>query len=71
MVCLDMERLKANHDERPVKKTLTIPSWLNSAAEKKNIQEKKAEREIGILDGKVTIEFRDDFAMTGEELCVP
>jgi len=34
-------------------------------------QEKKAERKIGILDGKVTIEFRDDFAMTDEELCVP
>ena len=31
--------------------------------------EKKAERKIGILDGKVTIEFKDDFAMTTEELC--
>jgi len=31
--------------------------------------EKKAEREIGILDGRVTIEFKDDFAMTAEELC--
>ena len=30
---------------------------------------KKTERQIGILDGKVTIEFRDDFAMTTEELC--
>ena len=30
---------------------------------------KKTERKIGILDGKVTIEFRDDFAMTAEELC--
>ena len=32
-------------------------------------EEKKAERKIGILDGKVTIEFKDDFAMTTEELC--
>ena len=32
-------------------------------------EEKKTERSIGILDGKVTIEFRDDFAMTTEELC--
>ena len=30
--------------------------------------EKKAKREIGILDGKATIQFRDDFAMTTEEL---
>ena len=32
-------------------------------------EDKKAERKIGILDGKVSIEFRDDFAMTTEELC--
>ena len=32
-------------------------------------EEKKAERKIGILDGKVTIQFRDDFKMTAEELC--
>ena len=37
MVCIDMDGLKANHDEKPVKKTLTIPSWLNNAAEKKNV----------------------------------
>ena len=37
MVFIDMEILKPNHDESPVKKTLTIPSWLNIAAEKKNI----------------------------------
>ena len=37
MVYIDMENLKANHDEKPVKKTLTIPSWLNSAAERKNV----------------------------------
>jgi predicted RNase H-like HicB family nuclease len=37
MVYIDLDNLKANHDENPVKKTLTIPSWLNKAAEKKNI----------------------------------
>ena len=37
MVCIDLDNLKANHDESLVKKTLTIPSWLNKAAEKKNI----------------------------------
>ena len=31
--------------------------------------EEKAERKIGILDGKVTIQFKDDFEMTAEELC--
>jgi len=34
----------------------------------KSVNEKKAERKIGILDGKVTIEFKDDFAMTAEKL---
>jgi antitoxin (DNA-binding transcriptional repressor) of toxin-antitoxin stability system len=29
---------------------------------------KKSERKIGILDGKVKIEFSDDFKMTSEEL---
>ena len=29
----------------------------------------KAERKIGILDGKVTMDFKDDFEMTTEELC--
>ena len=33
------------------------------------IEEKKSEREIGILDGKVIINFNDDFKMTTEELC--
>ena len=30
---------------------------------------KKGRRKIGILDGKATIQFRDDFKMTTEELC--
>ncbi|MDR0447653.1 MAG: prevent-host-death protein [Treponema sp.] len=32
-------------------------------------EEQIAERKIGILDGKVKIKFKDDFAMTAEELC--
>jgi antitoxin (DNA-binding transcriptional repressor) of toxin-antitoxin stability system len=31
-------------------------------------EEKEAERKIGILDGKIKIEFKDDFEMTTEEL---
>ena len=37
MVYIDLGNFKTNHDESLVKKTLTIPSWLNKAAEKKNI----------------------------------
>ena len=37
MVYIDLDNFKANYDDSPVKKTLTIPSWLNKAAEKKNI----------------------------------
>lgn len=37
LVYVDMDNLKSNHDKSPVKKTLTIPSWLNQAAEKQNI----------------------------------
>ena len=37
LVYIDIDELKANHDDKPVKKTLTIPSWLNQAAERKNI----------------------------------
>ena len=32
-------------------------------------EEQKAKRKIGILDGKVSIKFNDDFEMTSEELC--
>jgi len=32
-------------------------------------EEKKGKRNIGILDGKAIITFRDDFEMTTEELC--
>jgi len=37
MVCIDLDNFKANYDKTMIKKTLTIPSWLNKAAEKKNI----------------------------------
>ena len=30
---------------------------------------KKTQRNIGILDGKVTINFKDNYEMTAEELC--
>ena len=32
-------------------------------------EEKKTERKIGILEGKMSVKFADDFAMTTEELC--
>ena len=35
------------------------------------VEEKKSERKIGILNGKVKIEFKEDFQMTPEELCYP
>jgi antitoxin (DNA-binding transcriptional repressor) of toxin-antitoxin stability system len=34
-------------------------------------EEKKGKREIGILDGKANITFREDFEMTAEELFNP
>jgi predicted RNase H-like HicB family nuclease len=37
LVYIDLDSLKVNHEGMPVKKTLTIPSWLNKAAERKNI----------------------------------
>ncbi|MCL2800346.1 MAG: prevent-host-death protein [Treponema sp.] len=32
-------------------------------------EKKQTERKIGILDGKVSIKFKDNFEMTTEELC--
>lgn len=32
------------------------------------VEEKKAERKIGILDGKISIDFSENFEMTTEEL---
>ena len=37
LICGDLDALKHNHDDASIKKTLTIPSWLNQAAERKNI----------------------------------
>ncbi len=37
LVCVDLDALKSNHDDTLIKKTLTIPSWLNQAAERKSI----------------------------------
>ena len=37
LVFIDLDKLKVNHENKLIKKTLTIPSWLNKAAEKKSI----------------------------------
>ena len=37
MVSVDVEEYASLHFEKSVKKTLTIPAWLNIAAQKKNI----------------------------------
>ena len=37
LIYVDTDELRINHDDKPVKKTLTIPSWLNQAAERKHI----------------------------------
>lgn len=37
LVTVDLDKVKSNLEDTPVKKTLTIPSWLNKAAERKNI----------------------------------
>lgn len=37
LVYIDLDLFIADYDEKPVKKTLTIPSWLNRAAEKSSI----------------------------------
>ncbi|MDR0539628.1 MAG: type II toxin-antitoxin system HicB family antitoxin [Spirochaetaceae bacterium] len=37
LVYIDLDLFKTLFDEKPVKKTVSIPSWLNSAAEQKNI----------------------------------
>ena len=37
LLYVDLDTKKVNHDDALVKKTLTIPFWLNQAAERKNI----------------------------------
>jgi predicted RNase H-like HicB family nuclease len=37
LVCIDLDAAKKHYGDASVKKTLTIPSWLNQAAEQKNI----------------------------------
>lgn len=37
MVTVDVEEYAKNHFEKPVKKTLSIPAWLNTAALERNI----------------------------------
>jgi hypothetical protein len=35
LVYVDLDAMPLAHEEKPVKKTLAIPSWLNVAAERK------------------------------------
>jgi predicted RNase H-like HicB family nuclease len=37
LLCIDLDAFQAAYDDALVKKTLSIPSWLNQAAERKNI----------------------------------
>lgn len=37
LILADTDAYRRNHSEKAVKKTLTIPQWLNTAAEKRNI----------------------------------
>ncbi|MGI6361778.1 MAG: type II toxin-antitoxin system HicB family antitoxin [Bacillota bacterium] len=37
LIPLDMEKYAKNHSNKSVNKTLTIPAWLNTAAEKENV----------------------------------
>jgi predicted RNase H-like HicB family nuclease len=37
MVYVDLDAMAPAYEDKPVKKTLSIPSWLNIAAERKNI----------------------------------
>jgi predicted RNase H-like HicB family nuclease len=53
LVYVDAEAFWAAFDEKPIKKTLTIPSWLNRAAEKRNINFSAALKEA--LLEKVTV----------------
>ena len=37
VVLVDLTKLEKSHSDKPVKKTLTIPSWVNEAGEKHHI----------------------------------
>ncbi|MCL1812902.1 MAG: HicB family protein [Treponema sp.] len=37
LVFIDTDELNSKYDDKLIKKTLTIPSWLNQAAERQNI----------------------------------
>ena len=37
LVYIDMDKLQTNHDSKPVEKKVTLPTWLNTAAEKNGI----------------------------------
>ena len=45
MVSVDVEEYAKNHFEKSVRKTLTIPAWLNKAAQEKQINFSKTLQE--------------------------
>ncbi len=45
MVSVDVMEYAKNHFEKSVRKTLTIPSWLNTAAQEKHINFSKTLQE--------------------------
>ena len=52
MVSVDVAEYAKEHFEKPVRKTLTIPAWLNDAAIKKNINFSKTLQEALIAKVK-------------------
>ena len=73
MITIELEAQKANLARAILNiddTTIINRIWaLLNSSEPIVLQQKKAvKREIGLLDGKAKIEFRDDFVMTTEEL---
>ena len=73
MITIELEAQKANLARAILNiddTTIINRIWaLLNSSEPIVLQQKKAvKREIGLLDGKAKIEFRDDFVMTTQEL---
>ena len=55
LVYVDLDELAANYIEKPIKKTLTIPSWLNDMAERADVNfssvlQSALKSKLGIID---------------------
>lgn len=55
VVCFDLEEYQRKHGSKSVKKTLTLPAWLNTLSEKNNINfsqvlQNALKHELKILD---------------------